>query len=496
MNLSSGNQGPFAILPSGFPPLTPGIIAQVVVRYTPRTLRTHSDTIVITSNDPMRPRVEIPLAGVGVDPEIVVHKSTPPTMPASPIDFGTVYRQARSSEIILYVQNNGVGPLFLQGVQYSAGSSSDFVLSGTPLPATLLPGTSSIALTLEYAPSAVGSDSAAIELYTNDRDQPVTTVTLLGEGVGCAPNTWDIDGDPNNACEYSCVQASPPVEICNGGDDNCDGAIDEGFDIGVSCDGLGLCGAGVIECANGDPSRSTCSTNPGQSQDESTVEICNYQDDDCDTGIDNGFDLNIDVVNCGACNNVCTATQAITACSGGNCEIDSCLGSFRDCNTVYADGCEVDVLTSTTHCNACGRNCIVANGVPACNVGQCEISSCNTGYNDCNQNYQDGCEANLNTDVTTCGDCNTVCTVANGIPECDSGNCAIAGCVAPWGDCNGGYADGCEINTNTSLTHCGGCNSPCTVANGTPLCSNGSCIVGSCNPDLRTVTVTRATAAK
>ena len=51
-------------------------------------------------------------------------------MPASPIDFGTVYRQARSSDN-LYVQNNGVGPLFLQGVQYSAGSSSDFVLSGT-----------------------------------------------------------------------------------------------------------------------------------------------------------------------------------------------------------------------------------------------------------------------------------------------------------------------------------------------------------------------------
>ncbi len=52
----------------------------------------------------------------------------------------------------------------------------------------------------------------------------------------CAPNYWDIDnatdGNPGgsswNGCEYACVQQAG-FEICNGVDDECDGAIDDGL---------------------------------------------------------------------------------------------------------------------------------------------------------------------------------------------------------------------------------------------------------------------------
>lgn len=52
--------------------------------------------------------------------------------------------------------------------------------------------------------------------------------------VGCAEqdcpdNTWNVDGDPSNGCEYDCVPTGE--EDCNGIDDNCDGTIDEGFGL-------------------------------------------------------------------------------------------------------------------------------------------------------------------------------------------------------------------------------------------------------------------------
>ena len=46
---------------------------------------------------------------------------------------------------------------------------------------------------------------------------------------GCQPGYVDLDGDPTNGCEYVCTPTTPPTEICDGKDNNCDGQVDEGF---------------------------------------------------------------------------------------------------------------------------------------------------------------------------------------------------------------------------------------------------------------------------
>jgi len=74
------------------------------------------------------------------------------------------------------------------------------------------------------------------------------------------------------------------AERCTGDDDDCDGFVDEGFDIGAECDGAGVCGVGVVECAG--PSRTRCTTEPGGLEDASADEVCNGEDDDCDGEID------------------------------------------------------------------------------------------------------------------------------------------------------------------------------------------------------------------
>ncbi len=78
-------------------------------------------------------------------------------------------------------------------------------------------------------------------------------------------------------------------EACNARDDDCDGTVDEGQGVGDPCDGVGGCGRGVTECAPDGTRR--CSTDPGGTQSEEGVEVCNAADDDCDGRADEGLGL-------------------------------------------------------------------------------------------------------------------------------------------------------------------------------------------------------------
>jgi hypothetical protein len=68
---------------------------------------------------------------------------------------------------------------------------------------------------------------------------------------------------------------TPSPEQCNGLDDNCDGQIDEGFGLGLPCDGpdTDLCSDDIMTC-NG------CTVGPNN------VETCNGVDDNCNGVID------------------------------------------------------------------------------------------------------------------------------------------------------------------------------------------------------------------
>jgi len=59
--------------------------------------------------------------------------------------------------------------------------------------------------------------------------------------------------------------------------------------------------------------------------------------------------------------------------------IDLCSSGFDDCNSNYADGCEVNLTNDDNNCKSCGNIC---NDVNACTIGTCSASQCSAAPSD------------------------------------------------------------------------------------------------------------------
>lgn len=71
-------------------------------------------------------------------------------------------------------------------------------------------------------------------------DYPNAQASCQGGGClmgACLAGYLDLDGAEANGCEYACTPAADGIEVCNGADDDCDGAVDEDLDCGGQPDG-------------------------------------------------------------------------------------------------------------------------------------------------------------------------------------------------------------------------------------------------------------------
>ncbi len=322
-----------------------------------------------------------------------------------------------------------------------------------------------------------------------------------------APDAWAPDAYVvPDACD------STRIEGCNGVDDNCNGVADETFDVTTDATNCGTCGNVCPEGANATPA---C-------RDRTCGLECRPLYADCDSGLDgcetslmdvancgscgnacsgatpvcgmvggspacatgcSGAEVrcggtctstDTDVMNCGTCMNRCSLPRATAACAAGSCRIASCDPGYADCNGNPADGCEVNTLTDPMRCGSCTNACNLANAVEGCSAGSCTVASCDPGFGDCDRAAANGCEINLQTDVTRCGTCSNTCNLTRATEACVAGACAVASCDAGYGNCDGVASNGCEVNLQTDVTHCGMCPTAC------PACH--SCSSGTCTP--------------
>jgi hypothetical protein len=203
-----------------------------------------------------------------------------------------------------------------------------------------------------------------------------------GEDRGGASGAGEVDSG-----FADCGGAAGKVELCNGIDDDCDGAIDEDFDLAS----VAMCGTCTNDCRMiaGAHTQLRCipSSSPGL-----LPGTCAYS---CPSDF---YDLDRKPEN--GCEYYCqwNPSGTITIDVGGpsGCRIDNdCDGQIdEDLNTC------IDVL----NCGECSRACVFVNGTGKCTTAagggeactpantRCVIDACNPGYHDADLSPDNGCE--------------------------------------------------------------------------------------------------------
>jgi hypothetical protein len=302
----------------------------------------------------------------------------------------------------------------------------------------------------------------------------------MGSGSGSGSGS---NGSGSNGVTCDPTQGHP--EQCNGADDDCDGAIDETFDLQSDRNNCGTCGnvcnkngaqttcnAGACEitaCFPGFSDVNGDTTGPYAQSDgceyqcfnsNNGVEACDGVDNNCNGTTDEGFATQADVNNCGACNHVCEFFKATPHCTASMCEFDpqtDCNAGYHDIDGMQANGCEYQ-------CNNTN------NGVEACDLVD----------NNCNGAVDEG--FNFTNDVNNCSRCGFVCTFPHATPSCTLSVCMFnptTDCEAGFVDANGKQLDGCEYQcsqTNGGIEICDGKDNDCNgVADDNTIDEGGSC---------------------
>ncbi|MGH2570529.1 MAG: choice-of-anchor D domain-containing protein, partial [bacterium] len=125
------------------------------------------------SDDPDEGALALASTGRGVLPDIVIG-------PASQ-DFGDVVLGSFALRSFT-VGNSGSSALAVTGAAIAGADSADFSITRGAAPFALAPG-ESLAVEVRYEPSVLGPRIAALQLESDDPDEPVVDLPLAGTGV-------------------------------------------------------------------------------------------------------------------------------------------------------------------------------------------------------------------------------------------------------------------------------------------------------------------------
>ena len=314
----------------------------------------------------------------------------------------------------------------------------------------------------------------------SDASRMCVNATLDNDGDGfgsdACPAVGGVSADDCNDANPAVFPGAP--EVCNGIDDDCDSDCDDAFtccrgEVGpctTTCDTTGtrVCG---LSCSWG-----LCSP---------PAEICNGVDDDCNSVADDVFECVQGEVR--ACTTECGSAGTRTC--DGSCALGACAPPDEICNGVDDDcdgtadegfGCVAGSSTScTTSCDNPGDSTGTITCDATCTPGACEPPSegCTGKDDDCDGRTDETVECTegeMQSCMTSCG--------SSGTQTCSAG-CSFGACAPPAEVCNGADDD-CDGRTDEGFTCVPGSTGTCPSGCGTTgsRTCNASCEWDACTP--------------
>ena len=151
--------------------IEPGDSTQFIVTFSPDTVREYSGTLTVTSSDPFNEDATADLSGNGINSPADI--AVDPTS----LNFGTLYATQETDDLTFTVTNNGEIDLTVTSVTTTGDGFSDDFDNGF----TLAEGEEQV-VTVTFAPEDAGSFEGTVTVASNDPDEDVVTVNLVGEG--------------------------------------------------------------------------------------------------------------------------------------------------------------------------------------------------------------------------------------------------------------------------------------------------------------------------
>ena len=168
-------------------------------------------------------------------------------------------------------------------------------------------------------------DNTGAHANCTTEDALLDLIGNVAEWVGATPETAALAGGNNSTgMTATCTTAIPtPADTA-------------GAEIGFRCcaywsDDVDQDGyVSSADCGDGNPNINAEGS-----------EICNGLDDDCNGEVDDTFDLVGDPANCGECGHVCELPHALSViCQQGQCAVLECAEHWTDADELGGNGCE------------------------------------------------------------------------------------------------------------------------------------------------------------